>query len=175
MPQQKQPDSISLQPSWKYFFTAYLLSVLAIPLAGIGLIALWFVRRRHRSYRYRITNSRITAVDSKYEHNVDFADVEQVRLQQSGLQRRLGIGTLLLQTSASQMKLLGLEEPSQIREILEQAIAREQQREEQRRETHRKESNYRPGSMEKMEYLTGLWQQGLISEEDYNAERKNFE
>jgi len=27
----------------------------------------------------------------------------------------------------------------------------------------------------KMDYLTGLWQQGLLSDEDYHNERKHFE
>jgi hypothetical protein len=29
--------------------------------------------------------------------------------------------------------------------------------------------------MDKINYLTGLWQQGLISEEDYKKECKHFE
>lgn len=175
MSDHRPTDSIRLQPSWKYFFFSYLTAVLTIPLAGIGLIILYFVRRKQISIDYLITNTRITAVDEKYEHNVDLADIRDIGIEQSWLNRQLGIGTLNLQTSASQMKLLGLEKPAEIRDILQQAITAEHRRLQQQQQRRKRETGYRPGSMDRMEYLTGLWQQGLISDEDYKAERKNFE
>jgi hypothetical protein len=29
--------------------------------------------------------------------------------------------------------------------------------------------------MERMDYLTGLWQQGLVSDDDFEKEKKHFE
>ena len=31
-----------------------------------------------------------------------------------------------------------------------------------------------PGTIDRVDYLMGLWQQGLISNEDYQEERKKF-
>lgn len=165
----------TLTPSWKHYFVGYLLSILTIPLAGIGLIALYFVRKKHKARKYEVTDSQISSIDSKYQKNVDLVNIEEVAIEQTWLQANLHVGTLILQTSASKMELIGVENPEQVRNILEKAIQAELQRQEQSQETKAREPKYKPGSMDKMEYLTGLWQQGLISEEDFEKERKHFE
>ena len=171
----EETKTFTIQPSWKHLFFAYLLSVITIPLAGIGLIALYFTRKKHNSIRYKITDNRITAVDSKYEHNVDLVDIRSVNLTQDWLQTKLGIATLVIHTSASKMKMVGIEDYSQLKSILEQAVEAEKKRHQQRQKTERKKPEHSPGTMDKIEYLTGLWQQGLISEEDYNNERGQLE
>ena len=167
--------SFSLTPSWKHFFTGYVLSVLTIPLFGLGLVALYFVRKKHRKIHYEITNTQIKRTDDKYAHNVDLINIETIELQKSWLQEKLAIGTLVLHTSASHMKLEGIEEPGKLKELLEQAIQTERKRLQEQQKTKAREPDYQPGSMDRMDYLTGLWQQGLISDEDYQKERKHFE
>ena len=167
--------SYTLTPSWKYYFIGYLLSILAIPLAGIGLIALYLVRRKQKERKYVVTDSQISSIDSKYQKNVDLVNIENVTVEQSWLQARLDVGTLVLHTSASRLQLVGIENPEQVQQILEKAVQAELQRKKQAQETKAREPEYKPGSMDKMEYLTGLWQQGLISEEDFEKERKHFE
>ncbi len=174
MKEQTKSNQFTLEPSWKYFFWGYTLSVITAPLL-IGLIAFYFVRRKHKSIKYQITNTQITASDQKYRHNVDLADIKDVEIHKSWLQQKLDIGTLRLQTSAANMDLVGLKNPEKISNILEQAIQSQQKLQQQRQETQKKEPDYQPGSMDRMEYLTGLWQQGLISDADYEAERKHFE
>lgn len=175
MAQETNKSTFTLTPSWKHFFRAYTLSVLAIPIAGLGLIALYYVRKKHRQIRYIISNTHITKVDAKYEHRVDLVDIETIAFKKDWLQEKLGIGNLVLHTSASQMILAGLEKPHQLKDILEKAVQSERKRQEERKKTKARESKYQPGSMEKIDYLTGLWQQGLISNEDYQKERKYFE
>lgn len=165
----------TLDPSWKQFFVGYLLSILTIPLAGIGLIALYFVRKKHKEHKYIITDTQISILDAKYRQNVDLANIEQLTIEQSWLQKKLGVGTLVLHTSALETELIGIENPSQIKDILGKAIQAELQRKEQEQQTKARQPKYKPGSMDKMEYLTGLWQQGLISEEDFEKERRHFE
>lgn len=168
-------QSYSLTPSWKQFFIGYVLSVLTAPLLGIGLIVFYYVRKKHRQISYRITNTQITRIDEKYEHNVDLIDIELVELQKTWLQQHLGIGTLILHTSASHMKMDGIEEPEKLKKLLEQAIESERKRLEAQQKTKAREPQYQPGSIDKIEYLTGLWQQGLLSDEDFEKERKHFE
>lgn len=167
--------SYKLEPSWKHYVIGYLLSILTIPLAGIGLISLYFVRKKHRSRKYIITDTQISSADSKYQRNVDLVNIEDIELEQSWWQRKLGIGNLILKTSASEMTLSGIEDPANLKNILQNAIEAELRRRKEKKKTKPKEPKYSPGSMDKMEYLTGLWQQGLISDEDFEKERKHFE
>jgi hypothetical protein len=168
-------ESITLQPSWKYFFFSYLLSIVTIPVAGLGLIALYFVRRSHQAYRYIISNFRITAIDKKYEHNVDLVDIDSIELHQSWLHRMLNIGTLLLYTSASNMKIRGILHPEKYKNILERAIQAQITRQKEQPKPTLQDSNDHPGTSGQINYLTGLWQQGLISNSDYEKERKHIE
>jgi hypothetical protein len=172
---QNKPESVTLQPSWKYFFFSYIFSIIAIPIAGLGLIALHFVHRKHQAYRYIITNFRITAIDQKYEHNVDLVDINRIELHQSWFHRMLGIGTLLLYTSASKMEILGIHQPEKYKRILERAIQSQIVQQKERPEPPVQDTNYRPGTRAKINYLTGLWQQGLLSNSDYERERKYLE
>lgn len=175
MTQKNSNRTYTLDPSWKQYFWSYVLSVLAIPLFGLGLIALYYVRKKHQKIAYEISNTQIKRIDDKYEHNIDLVDITNVEVQKSWLQQKLNIGTLVLHTSASKMMLEGLEEPTKLKNLLEQAIQSELKRQKEQQKTKAREPDYQPGSMEKMDYLTGLWQQGLISNEDYEKERKHFE
>lgn len=170
-----EEKSYTLTPSWKHYITGYLLSILAIPLAGIGLIGLYFVRKKHRSKKNIITDTQISSADTKYHRNIDLINIEKVEVVQGWWQQKLGIGNLVLHTSASEMVISGIENPWNLKNILQKAIYAEVQRQKEKEKTKPKEPEYSPGSMDKMEYLTGLWQQGLISNEDYEKERKHFE
>ncbi len=175
MTSEAQQKKITLKPSWKQYFTGYVLSVLTIPLFGVGLLALYFVREKHTSVDYTVTDTQISSTDAKYHRNIDLVNVEEVTVQQSWLQEKLNIGTIVLKTSAVSMELAGMEQPVQLKETIQQAVA--VQKEQHKKQDVRKHPapKYKPGSMEKMDYLTGLWQQGLLSEEDYKDEKKNFE
>ncbi|MBN2731117.1 MAG: hypothetical protein JXR26_01690 [Balneolaceae bacterium] len=175
MTQKNTGRTYILEPSWKQFFWGYMLSILAIPLFGIGLVALYFVRKNHQQIVYEISDTQIKRVDEKYEHHVDLTDITRVELVKNWMQQKLSIGTLVLYTSASKMMLEGVEEPEKLKELLEQAIQWEIKRQQEQQKTNTLEPDYQPGSMEKMNYLTGLWQQGLISDDDYEKERKHFE
>ncbi len=166
--------SYTLTPSWKYFFFAYLLSILTIPII-IGLAVLYFLRKRHKSLHYTITDTQITAGDSKYQQNIDLVNIQKIEIDRNWLHEKLGIGSLVIHSSASKMFLLGLERPKEIKEIIERVVDSLQNQPEAATREKMAEPEYDPGSMEKMNYLTGLWQQGLISDEDYKKERKHFE
>ncbi|MDZ7715649.1 MAG: PH domain-containing protein [Balneolaceae bacterium] len=175
MTEESTSKSTTLSPDWKYFFFSYFFSVLAIPLAGIGFIALYFVRKKHKSITYEFSDKQISSLDTKYRRNIDLVNIEKVSVRQNWLNKKFGIGTIVLQTSASEMELLGIENPGKIKTILEQAIHAQKEALKKQKENKPREPEFEPGSMDKMEYLTGLWQQGLISEEDFEKERKHFE
>lgn len=164
-----------LRPSWKYFFFSYIFSVLAIPIAGIGLVALYYLRRKHHSFQYVMSDYQVRAVDEKYEHNVDLINIERVELQQSRFQEILEIGTLVLITSASDLEIAGISNPKNTKDILEQAILVQKERKKEKPEPVKLEPSYKPGVRGQIDYLTGLWQQGLLSDEDYREQRGQLE
>ena len=171
----KKNNQFILNRNWKYFCWEYLLSVLTIPLFGIGLIAFYFVRKKHKSVTYKVTDRQLISIDNHYEQHIDLADIEHIRLAQSPLQAKLKVGTLILECSTAPMELEGIENPKRIKDLIEQAAKALQKQHNQVPDTKNEQPKYNPGSMPKLDYLTGLWQQGLISNEDYEEERKHFE
>lgn len=175
MTNNSESKHIILTPSWKHFFWGYLLSVLTIPIFGLGLIGLYFVRKKHTNIVYRISDTQISSVDSRYQRNIDLVNIEEVNVRQNGLQKTLGIGTLVLYTSAAEMEIVGMQHPVDLKGTIEKAVAYHKEQAKKKNFRQRPDPKYKPGAMEKMDYLTGLWQQGLLSNEDYENEKKNFE
>ncbi|WP_020401935.1 hypothetical protein [Gracilimonas tropica] len=162
--------SITLTPSWKAFFWQYVLGILLTPVL-LGLYILWRTRSTHKSIRYKITNRRITVIDGHISQNIDLADIRQA--VPGALQ--FGVGSVTLKTAAREVVLVGLENPSQIAGSIEKAVQAELERLEAEKQAKPRETKYDPGTMDRLDYLTGLWQQGLISDEDFDAERQNLE
>ena len=175
MADQSQQKTIAVATSWKNHIIGYLLSVLAIPLFGLGFIGLYWVYKRQTHSTYTFSDTQVSSQDDKYQRNIDLVNIEQVDIKQSWLQKKMGVGDIVLQTSASSMTLDGIEDPASIKGVLDKAIAAEKQRQRDKQETEPKEPEHEPGTMDRMDYLTGLWQQGLISDEDFEKERKHFE
>lgn len=169
-----QSHKFTLHQSWKYFFWSYFLAFFTIPLFGAGLILLYLLRKKRKSVVYTITDTQIIWADKKIEQHVDLPDISQVQLQQSSMHARLQVGTLILHSSTAGMKLRGIEQPGQIKKLLEQAIQAKKQQRKQQKSTS-PSPQYDPGSMPKLDYLTGLWQQGLITDDDFETERKRLE
>ncbi len=164
-----------LEPSWKYYFWGYFWSVLAIPLLGAGLLGLYWVYRKQKKRSYTFTDNRISSYGTKYRRNIDLVNIESIKVRQSWIHRKLDVGTLVLSTSASEMKLIGIENPHKLQDILKKAIQSEVHRQKEKEKTRPREPEYDPGNMERLNYITGLWQQGLLSEEEYKKERKQLE
>lgn len=175
MVDQSKAKTISLEPSWKNHIIGYAVSILLIPVFGIGFIGLYWVRKRQTRVSYLASDTKITSRDSKYQRNVDLVNIENVHIQQSWIQRKMDVGDIQLSTSALSITLFGMEHPHNLKILLEKAIAAEKQRHQQKEQTKVREPEYEPGTMDRMDYLTGLWQQGLVSDEDYEKERKHFE
>lgn len=166
--------STILRPSWKQFAIGYILSILTIPI-GVGIIGLYFVRKRHKRFTYKVTEDRISSIGQKYRQNMDLVNIEFIKVRKSWFQKKLGIGDLILHTAGSRMKLVGMENPGELKRMIEKAVKiRREGLKTSKQEQHR-ETDTQPGSMEKMNYLTGLWQQGLLSNEDFDNEKKHFE
>ena len=168
------PRSTILRPSWKQFAIGYILSILTIPI-GVGIIGLYFVRKRHKRLTYKVTEDRISSIGQKYRQNMDLVNIESIKVRKSWFQKKLGIGDLILHTAGTHMELVGMENPDELKRMIEKAVRFRQEKLKTSKQEQQREPDTQPGSMEKMNYLTGLWQQGLLSEEDFDNEKKHFE
>jgi len=175
MADQSKQKTVALEPSWKNHILGYVISLLFVPLFGVGLIGLYWVYQRQKTYSYTFSDTQISSKDDKYQRNIDLVNIEQIEVQQSWLQNKLGVGNIVVHTSASEMVLRGLENPYNLKGMLDKAVAAEKERQQEKQKTKPQEPEHDPGTMERMDYLTGLWQQGLVSDEDYEKEKKHFE
>jgi hypothetical protein len=70
---------------------------------------------------------------------------------------------------------MGLENPAELSGMILKAAKAERKRLEQQKIQQNKQPEFSPGSIERLNYLTGLWQQGLITDEEFEKERKHFD
>jgi len=168
--------SIDLKPSWKRWFWGYFFGFLLIPFFGLGLLVLWRVHNRKKSYTYRVTDKKITVSDKHVTQSVDLANIKNLDVEQNWLDRKLDIGDLVLTTETRSLKLLGQTDPSALSSMIARAIEAERARvAEEKKVKASPVEPASPGSLDRLDYLTGLWQQGLISDEDFKKEKKHFE
>ncbi len=148
-----------------------------IPAAGLGILILWFVHSKRKKYRYIVTERQIRAKEKNLSQTVDLANIKNLDVHQNFLDKKFDIGDVVLSTETRKVTLLGQTSPQELSDMISQAIRAEQKRiqEENKIEESPAEESHAPGSLDKLDYLTGLWQQGLLSDEDFEKERKHFE
>ncbi len=170
------PDKkIYLQPDLKHNFWWYVAGVLLIPLLGLGIYIIIKKRREIASITCEITDHTITVADNSYSQTIDLVNITNIAIQRRWIDKKFGIGTLTLQTDSREVKMPGMENPDNLAELILKAAEAERIRLQKLNKTRQKEPESRNISKDKLDYLTGLWQQGLISNEDFEKERKHFE
>lgn len=168
--------SIELRPDWKRWFWGYFFGILLIPLAGIGIFVLWKVHKKKNSYIYEVTDQQIRATGENISQTVDLANIKTLDVEQNWFDKKFNLGDIALITELRTIKLLGQTNPQVLAETITTAIHAERKRiEELNRVKEKPVEHPPPGTIDKLDYLTGLWQQGLISNEDFEKEKQNFE
>lgn len=167
--------SYSITLTWKAFGLEYLKAILMIPLLGYGLYRLWKMYQHQQNTTFEITDNDVRAYSADGKTILNLADISEVTVLQAGLDKRLGVARLFLSSGDNEILIPGLENADQLENVLHAAILQEKKRREHHRELEQKKPRHAPGSLEKMNDLTGLWQQGLITDEEFEQERKKFE
>lgn len=167
--------AITLNPSRKAWFWWYVLGGILIPFFGAGIYLLIHLNRTLSSITVTITDTAITVEDSKVTERVDIANIRNVDLKMTRTGDWFGVGDLILKTETKSVELPGMENPRSLADMIIQAAEAERKR--IASINQRKESRPEPGpagQQDRLNYLTGLWQQGLISNEDFENEKKHF-
>lgn len=169
--------SIELKPDWKRWFWGYFFGIVLIPFLGIGIAVLWIVHSRRKNITYRVTDRQIEELNKQVSKKIDLANVKTLDVEQNWFDKKFGIGDIKLSTETRSITLLGQPRPEKLSDMISSAIRAELKRIEDLNKVDETpaEPTPSPGTLDKLNYLTGLWQQGLLSDEDYQKEKKHFE
>lgn len=169
-----EKPTYTLTPDWRDRFTGYLISAILIPAFGLGLIPLaWLLYQRSRT-RYIVSNDDIQIHLPSQQVYVELKDISRIEVTRTRLHRRFGIGRLMLHTPQQTYELRGIKEPGEMKTLLDAAVASEQQRLDMARKAEGNFPEYDPGTINPYNELVGMWQQGLISDEDFEREQQRW-
>lgn len=168
--------SITLKPSHKSLFWWYMLGFILIPLFGVGIYLIYRFYSSHKAISYRITDQSITARDSKVEQKMDLVNIQKVEVSQKWIDKKFGLGLVTIRSDSKAIDMIGMENPQNLADMVMSAAKAERKRlADLNTKKPEPVKHSKPGQDDRIDYLTGLWQQGLISEEDYKKERQHFE
>lgn len=172
----KTEKKIILVPDWRSWFWSYLGSGLLIPLFGVGLPLLWLVHRQRRSTSYEVRDHSIRQKDRRGTIAMQLVQIDEIRVHRSWIDKRSGIGTLALLGGGVRLEMYGIENPESLARLIEEAAeAARRAAYPVRKVEHRKPEYEVPGTLDQLDYLTSMWQQGLLTHEEYLKEKEQFE
>lgn len=166
---------IILIPDWKSYFWRFLTGILLIPLLGIGFILLWLTYKKCVSVSYEIHDDRIREIKKGETLEIELLNIEDINVKQKKIENLFGVGSVIISAAVTRIELVGMENPHNLANMILDAKQAKEQRLRERNKRKPREPEHDPGTLDKMDYLTGLWQQGLINDEDYQKEKKHFE
>lgn len=172
--QAKQEKRIQYKTHWKQYYREYVKAWALIPIFGLGFFRLKTLNEKLESMVYRIYNDRIEIGKGDDAITLRISDLRNVKKEQTADQRKYGLADLLLTTEAQTYRLEGLEQAGALEDVLYIAIKTEEKKQ-ALEEKAKGDHHIDPGGLDQMNYLTGLWQQGMISDEDFEKERAKFE
>jgi len=151
--------------------------VLLVPVLGIGIAVLWIVHTRRKQVIYEVTDRQIEHRNRKISQKIDLANVKTLDVKQNWLDKKFGIGDLTLSTETRSITLKGQSNPEKLSNMISAAVRAERKRIDELSHVKNipEDEPPPPGTLDKLDYLTGLWQQGLLSDEDFKKEKKHFE
>lgn len=124
---------------------------------------------------YLFTDQYILFQHQGDRERLELADIESIEIERLIPERWLGLGDMILNSKKVSYVIIGQKNPEDLKMMLETAIDAEQKRI-RSRQTAKPASHIQeaPGTLDRLDTLTGLWQQGLISEQDFRDEQKHF-
>lgn len=165
--------SIIYTPNWRIFRYQFIASLLLIPLL-IGIPLLIFYYFKWRKIEYIISNDRIE-IRHQETVNIPLADIIDIEFKLSDPLLSIRTSYIHLKTENNTYILKSLNDAGVIFDALSSQIEQLKLRKTANKERDRLSVKADPGSLERLNDLLGMWQQGLISDEDYWLERKKFE
>ena len=166
-------ETFELRPEWNYNLLAYIISVLLMPI-GIGLILFFLYKSRLEDRRFVITNDSIHAYKKDDVTSIQIRHVEKMYITRTLSEEFSDLGTLHIEGNGKKIKMLGMRNPEEIQHAIEMAQKMYRKTDEIFEKDRSWHQDVEVGGLDPMDELVGLWQQGLISNEDFEKEREKF-
>lgn len=161
---------ILYKPSWQFYSRSFLVGLLLLPVFGIGLIWIAILLRRIQSVFFSVTDSALHLYSYTYTE-IPLASISAVALSDVRMFRGQSYGTIEVECDdGAKHSLPPISNPSILVSALQNVISANQIRQQHIVERENFTVKSYPGTLERMNDLVGLWQQGLISDEDYQRE-----
>jgi len=164
----------TLKPEWKYNLLPYIFSIILLPVFGLGIIVYWYYKKRIDRKEYQISNDKVTEIDNGDIQSIAIMEIEALSVTRTWSEQKGSLGTLHISGAGKYIALLGIDRVEDIQDALEMAIANEKLRQSQEDNSKSDYPDVKVGGLEQMNNLVGLWQQGLISNEDFEKEKDKF-
>ena len=113
----------TLRTHWKNHLPGYVVGLLTTPVFGLGIIIIIWTWYRHRRYRYEITAATISSIGRQITQNMDIININEVNVEQGWVQKQLEVGDLKLSSNLSELRIIGQENPHQLKELIIQAVS----------------------------------------------------
>lgn len=171
----KEERTVRLQPDWKQWFWHWVAGVVLTPLFGIGLILLWRQYTAFRELSVEVTDHEIRISKRDGSTRIPIQSIRETTVQQSWLDHQFDIGRVRLEADNGTFILEGMNRPERLATMILNAAEQERARLARLEEEVAKKPGPPPLQTDRVNDLTGLWQQGLLSDEDFLREKKHFE
>jgi hypothetical protein len=159
---------------WLYYRWRIFAGLLLLPLFGIGAIILLFTRLKMRKSSFRFDSEKIEFLHAE-KSQVLLKQIQEVRVLNYQIVRNVSIADLSIKISDDNVLIIpGLKGTQFIASAIETNIELVRNRIAKEQVSPITNEIRQPSRLEHMNDLVGLWQQGLISEEDYTSETKKF-
>lgn len=170
-----EPKKHRISLHWRAFGKEVIIAVLQIPLLGFGLYRLYQIRSRIATHWFEISDDDVCAMQGTQKKCLRLADISKIAVIQTGFDPYFKVARLYLSTGTQEIVIPGLFNASHLENLLDRAVKQEKKRLALQEELQAKRPKEKPGTLEKMNDLVGLWQQGLLTDEQFDEERKKFE
>lgn len=165
-----KPTSTILTTDWRYHRKALILSTLLIPFWGIGLLLLLFFLLKIKLQRYQLSDEGIHFRNTF----LPFRTIKSVKVTDYRVLRSGNIGNVIVISDQETLTLRGITSPSAIQVMIENRIQELKHSELMKKQLNSTPNAQIAGNLERLNELVGLWQQGLLTDEQFQEEKKKM-
>lgn len=163
---------LTIQTNWRYYFKPFVIGLLLSPFI-VGLIILLTYYFKQKNNTYTVTDEQIRSNSTGESIFID--SIDSVKIKNQVKRHGIRISDVLITTLSNTFVIQGIENGEIIKQSIDDLIALKNELKESARIRSQVEIKQDPGSLERLNDLAGLLQEGLISYDDYLQERNKFE
>lgn len=167
-------SSKRIQSSYKNYLILLGIGFLTLPI-GIGFFVLLYVYLEAQKTVWKLYSSTIVIYHKKKVITLNLSDLIAVKTTPTPNKSKYNLADLEINSTKGVFTVKAIEKASIYAEVLQLAIDSIKANKKPRMEPRKEEfSDLAVGGLDKMNDLVGLWQAGMISEEDFYKEQKKF-